>query len=155
MSFFTQSPIDFWDETRTIDNITIHSLHDLLGRSKATEAFKEAVREFVKKPEPNSHIQFGFGTPALKVFRSIMKLLETHPEIIIEAVVVGGHSGCANFIGTIEVQPDGRKFGFNWNCQWRARENDVKNAWGMPDQIKAAYDFGYQCFQSFEEMNQE
>lgn len=155
MRYFSHNPINFWDETRTIDTINIYSLQDLLNRSKATDEFKDAVRNFIDTPTPNSVIRYAVGMPGLKILRTIMKLLEMRPDLEIEAVAITARSGCADFVGTIEVQPGTRKFAFVWNCQWRARENEIQNAWGMPDQIKAANDFGYQCFQSFGEITNE
>ncbi|KAA3619961.1 MAG: hypothetical protein DWQ05_04340 [Calditrichaeota bacterium] len=152
MSYFSLSPVEFWDETRTIDNIKISALQELLNASRATDAFKSALTNFLKTPTANANIRYQVGTPAVKIVRTIMKLLEEFPLLPIESVSIKANSGCSTFAGEIHVEPENKKFKFLWDCQWRALENDVKNNWGMPDQIKAAQDFGYQCFKLFEEV---
>lgn len=145
-------PVNFNDESRSIDGLKISSLQELLSQSQATPAFKDMLEDFIVKPQPGNRIDYPLGTPAIKIVRTIMKLLEEHPEIAFDSVYIDGRSGCSTFAGEISVQPQKRKFNFVWDCQWRAQESGLTNAWGMPDQVKAAQDFGYQCFQKFEEI---
>jgi hypothetical protein len=42
------------------------------------------------------------------------------------------------------------KYDFAWDCSWRARQEGWFDFWGAPDQIRAAGEFGYQCFERFE-----
>ena len=152
-NFFT-NPVSFFDETRIIDGVKISSTEDLLAQSQASEAFKDTLRDFLIKPQPCNRIRYPLGTPAIKIVRTIMKLLENYPDLPFDAVAVAARSGCATFEGIISVEPQKRQFEFIWDCQWRAQQNNLTNAWGMPDQVKAAHDFGYQCYQKFEEIEQ-
>ncbi len=145
------NPLSFHDETRTIDGLKIYALQELLDNSSATETFKDTLRDFFSRPQPNNRICYPSGTPALKIVRTIMKLLQEFPQIPFDSVHINARSGCATFKGEIAIEPQNRKFKFLWDCQWRAQESGLTNAWGMPDQVKAAQDFGYQCFQYFEE----
>ncbi len=151
MSFFASQPIYLEDKTQEIDGITIFSLEDLLEKSQASEAFKEAVRRF-REGEKSDLIRYSPGSPPVKVMRVLMKLLEAHPELAIESVTIEAVSGCSTYRGRITVEPQNRTFEFIWDCAWRAQQNQVKNAWGFLDQATAAQRFGYQCFRYFKEV---
>ena len=79
-----------------------------------------------------------------------MKLLEDHPDLPLERVDVEGESGCSDFVGKVHASPGDLTFEFDWNCQWRAEECGWTDAFGDPDQIRAAQTFGYQCFRRLE-----
>ena len=66
-----------------VQEITVRSLDDLPQASGATQEFKEAVRELMAG-RTNPRIQFNRQSPAVKVLRLAMKLLEDFPEISIE-----------------------------------------------------------------------
>ncbi len=151
MSFFASQPIYLNDQTIEIDGITIYSLHELLQRSQASEAFKDAVRRF-REGEKNERIRYSPGSPPVKVMRVLMKLLEERPDLPIESVTIEAVSGCSTYRGRIRVQPGEKTFEFIWDCAWRAEQNQVKNAWGFLDQATAAQQFGYQCFRYFKEI---
>lgn len=153
MSFFSAFPIRFLDEPRTIDGVVIHSLQELLDRSAATEAFKRAVVDY-RDGKVSDLIQYRAGVPPLKIMRVLLKLLEELPDEPISGVRIDGFSGCSSFRGTMQAQPGGREFEFDWDCAWRAEVNAVKSPWGFIDQQKAAHDFGYQCFRLFREKAQ-
>lgn len=149
MSFFASLPIHLDANSRVIDGIVVSSLHDLLARSAASEAFKAAVLAFCAG-KSSERITCSSYTPPIKALRVIMKLLETLKDEPIERVAIEGRTGCATFTGTITVQPGGKRYSFLWDCAWRAAMNKVKNRWGTIDQGEAARTFGYQCFKYFE-----
>lgn len=128
-------------------SLATSGLDELLASSSATEEFKLAVREF-HAGKATALISHSPGGPAVKVMRVIMKLLETEPSMEIEKVHVDGRSGCSDFRGDLLVNGD-VCFRFVWDCRWRAEQKGMKDAFGLPDQIRAAQQFGYQCFQEF------
>ncbi len=152
MRFFANQSIHYDDNPRTIDGVEIRSLEQLLEQSQAAPEFKEAVRRF-RDGERSERIVATAGSPPIKVLRLLMKLLEAVPELPMERVRIEARSGCATYEGIVEVQPQGRKFRFCWDCAWRARESGVINRWGFVDQAAAAQQFGYQCFRYFEEIS--
>jgi hypothetical protein len=42
------------------------------------------------------------------------------------------------------------KFDFVWDCQWRAVQQGWTDHFGLPDQIRAAREFGWRCFQHWQ-----
>lgn len=155
MSFFSTRPINMLDETRTINGIAIYALADLLKESAATQEFKDAVTTFFNDKKQNDFIKHSSGIPAVKIIRVIMKLLQEYPETKIESIRVDAQSGCSNFDGMLAVEPENLTIHFSWDCAWRAKQSNVVNQWGMVDQAKAAWDFGYQCFSTFEPVASE
>jgi hypothetical protein len=128
---------------------TARTLDALLDASQAAPAFKEAVRALSAK-QSQARITSNFGAPPVKVLRVTMKLLEERPDLPIESLDVRGASGCSNFTGKAVAQPGPATIEFNWDCAWRAAEEGWKDAFGEPDQIRAAQTLGYQCFERFE-----
>jgi hypothetical protein len=120
-------------------------LDDILGASAAAPEFKAAVRALADGGR-DERIAFNRGAPRVKVLRLLMKLLEAHPEIPFDTIVVEGRSGCSDFVGSAVAQPDDVRFEFEWNCHWRAVELGWFDAFGDPDQIRAARTYDYQCF---------
>jgi hypothetical protein len=39
---------------------------------------------------------------------------------------------------------------FAWDCRWRAQQQGWVDAFGFPDQIRAADEFGWNCFQHWQ-----
>ena len=125
------------------------SLDELLGASNATAEFKEAVRALEAKL-PQERIRFNPGAPPVKVLRFIMKLLEARPDLPVDHLEVRGTSGCSDYRGEAFAQPGNIRIRFAWDCRWQAEQLGWRDAFGDPDQIRAARTFGYQCFQQFE-----
>lgn len=128
---------------------TINTLDTILEGSAASDSFKDAVRQLEKGSVP-SVIMFNPGVPPVKALRGIMKLLEAEPNLAIENVNIQATSGCSDFVGTIEVNGGEVRFDFVWDCAWRAEQEKYTDHFGYPDQIRAAREFGYQCFKKFE-----
>ena len=139
-------------ETRTLD--------ELLAASVADAGFKAAVRA-LDSGGPGARgalgsgelIAFDTGSPPVKILRVVTKLLEEQPDLAIERVQAQGTSGCGDFRGRIAVQPGDRRFDFVWDCKWRAEQLGWDDPLGLPDQIRAARELGYQCFEKFEEVS--
>lgn len=128
------------------------NVSDFLGQSRAAPAFREAVSSFLDSGRANDRIIFDSGSPPVKVERTLTKLLELHPELEIERVEVRGSSGCEYYRGDLTVfTTDGeQRIRFYWDCKWKAEQEGWTDAFGLPDQIRAARTFGYDCFRSWE-----
>lgn len=133
----------------TTQELTVTPLNDLLEQSSATQGFKDAVRALAAG-EKQCRISYSPGSPPVKVLRVICKLLEAHPEHPIDSLEVQAESGCSDFFGRAIAAPGPVEVQFEWNCAWRAEERGWVDAFGDPDQIRAARTLGYQCFRRFE-----
>jgi hypothetical protein len=128
------------------------SIRLLLDRSAASEQFKLAVRTLVAQPWGNAHsceaLHCRRGMPAVKVERVLTQLLSELPGARINRVEIDARSGCSDFGGHLVVHTDDavRVFDFVWDCRWRAAEEGWADHWGEPDQMRAAREFGWQCF---------
>jgi hypothetical protein len=127
-------------------------LLSLLDRSLATEAFKADVRSFVAH-QPAPRIATARLAPRVKVVRVLTQLLDAEPALAIDRVQVDAVSGCSDFRGTLAVETvdDTRVFEFVWCCQWRADERGWRDAFGFSDQIRAAREFDWRCFEEWRE----
>ena len=125
-----------------------HALLELMSASHASEAFKADVRAFAAH-EPSARVTVSRHAPRVKVLRVLAHLFEAAPELAVERAHVEGVSGCADFRGTLTVETaDGaHAFDFVWDCHWRALEEGWTDPFGLPDQIRAAREFGHRCFQ--------
>lgn len=133
----------------SVQDVAVRTLDEQLEASAATPAFKRAVQALAEGKD-DSAIAFNPESPPVKVLRFISKLLEEFPELAFESIRVQAESGCSEFTGTAEALPGPLRIVFEWNCLWRAEERGWKDAFGDPDQIRAAQEFGYQCFRRFE-----
>ncbi len=124
-------------------------LKTLLENSKASDAFKNAVQDFADGREAQL-IKYSLGSPKVKVQRVLMKLLEAYRNEQISEVDIQGASSCSGYVGTLTFGPNQTKISFNWDCEWKAKQEGFETWYGAPDQIKAASQFGYQCFEKFE-----
>jgi hypothetical protein len=124
----------------------------ILARSCATERFKADVVAFASRAEAPSII-LTRTVPRIKVIRLINHLLHAHPEFAVQRLRIDGRSGCSDFVGTVIVEGAGeaRAFEFAWDCRWRAEQEGWTDAFGFPDQIRAADEFGWNCFQHWQE----
>jgi hypothetical protein len=119
----------------------------ILTSSCATDRFKADVVAFASRAEAPS-ITLVRNVPRIKVIRLINQLLHAHPEWVVERLRVDARSGCSDFVGTLTVEGGGqsRVIEFAWDCRWRAQQEGWVDAFGYPDQIRAADEFGWKCF---------
>lgn len=129
--------------------LLVQDIQSLLQQSSATEEFKTAVQD-LQGGRSNPAIQFNRAVPPVKALRAISKLLEAAPNEEIRSVSIQARSGCSDFEGTVQVNGGEMEFRFVWDCAWRAEQEGYRDHWGSPDQIRAAREFGYQCFQQFD-----
>jgi hypothetical protein len=135
------------------NEILIRSLDELLEGSQAEADFKKAVRALAEGSPPGDRIQVNPGCPAVKILRLAMKLLEDNPSFKFERLRVDARSGCSDFVGRAIAEPGSTRFDFEWDCRWRAEQLGWIDAFGEPDQIRAARVYGYQCFKRLERVN--
>jgi hypothetical protein len=127
------------------------NLSDLLSRSRASAAFRDAVADFARSHRANDGVHFNHGSPPVKVERTLMQLLNSSPEMEIDRVEIHGTSGCEYFRGKMIVHVlDGKHtIQFHWDCKWKAEEVGFTDYFGFPDQIRAAREFGFDCFRGW------
>lgn len=130
------------------------ALPALLSRSAASDPFRAAVERFLRDGRPCDRIRFDARCPPVKVERTLSQVLEVYPTVAIETVEVQGVSGCEFFRGTVVVQAVGeeRRVRFHWDCKWRAEREGWTDYFGFADQARAAREFGYKCFRTWEEI---
>lgn len=128
-------------------------LSDFLQRSEATPAFQAAVASFLRTGQPNERVGFDHYSPPVKVERALTKALETYPDLPIESFEIEGTSGCEYYRGELVLRTRGEevRVRFNWDCKWRALQEGWTDYFGFPDQIRAARQFGYDCFKVWTE----
>jgi hypothetical protein len=126
---------------------------DLLDRSSATDAFRDAVTRFVRDGRPNERIAFNRDCPSIKVERTLVRALEEYPELQVESIEIHGMSGCEFFRGVMDVHTaaEVRRVSFHWDCKWKAQEMGWHDYFGFPDQTRAAREFPYACFRTWTE----
>jgi molybdopterin-guanine dinucleotide biosynthesis protein len=134
----------------------VESLDSILEKSAATPEFKAAVRDLTKGARSGERVAFNPVSPPVKVLRAISKLLSHYSEIEVDRVIVEGFSGCSDYVGKIEVleiQSDQKHvFEFVWDCKWRAQQEGWTDDFGLPDQMRAARMFGWDCFKKWEKL---
>ena len=125
----------------------------LLAASRATDDFKHDVRAYALSGYA-PRIVLLHRAPRIKVLRVIAQLLSTTPALAVERIRVNGRAGCADFVGTLEVDAEGRTrhIAFAWDCAWRAQLAGWSDAFGFPDQIRAAQEFEWRCFREWREL---
>lgn len=128
--------------------MTSHEFIPILEHSLASAAFRADLAAYEMR-QPADRIRASAGCPRVKVLRAIAQLLHSEPGLTIERVEVTAVSGCGDFIGTL-VATDSvgelHHFDFTWDCEWKARQLGYTDGFGFPDQIRAAQEFGWQCF---------
>jgi hypothetical protein len=129
-------------------------LHSFLQRSAATESFRQAVGRFLRDGRACERVSFNHPSPAVKVERTLAKVLEAYPELPVERVEIHAATGCEYFRGTATIHALGetRLVRFDWDCRWRAEAEGWRDYFGFPDQARAAREFGWDCFRAWEEM---
>ena len=128
-------------------------LPTLLDRSLAAEAFKADVRALLAH-QPAPRIVTARLAPRVKVARVIAQLLAAEPGLPVERIRVDAVSGCSDFRGTavVETATEVRTFEFVWCCQWRADQEGWRDAFGFSDQIRAAREYDWRCFERWDEV---
>jgi hypothetical protein len=129
--------------------MTFPELGPLLAASRATEAFRAELESYAAR-QPAERISVGGVSPRVKVLRAIAQLLHAEPTLAVDRVRVHAVSGCGDYIGSMDVTESSgasHRFAFAWNCEWKARELGYVDGFGLPDQIRAAQEFGWQCFE--------
>jgi hypothetical protein len=119
----------------------------LLDQSSADDAFKRDVLSFAARGHAE-RIELARYNPPVKVMRLLAQLLVAEPRLTIERVCIDAWSGCADYGGTVAVEVAGRlhHYEFHWDCRWRAEQEGWTDFLGLPDQIRAAREFGWRCF---------
>ncbi len=131
--------------------MTNTDLEPMLSTSHATPAFRSDLAAYSTR-QPAPRIQTSPMSPRVKVLRVIAQLLHAEPTLAIDRVEVRAISGCADYAGAVTVtDADGvtHEFAFEWNCEWKAQQLGYVDHFGFPDQIRAAQEFGWQCFKSW------
>jgi hypothetical protein len=129
----------------------VSELEQILLKSSAAETFKKAVRRFCEHGGADGiHIE-GFA-PQVKVRRLLAHMLATEPHLPIERISLRGRSGCSDFVGTVQVQTKTSTmvYEFVWDCRWRAEKEGWTDCFGFPDQMRAAREYDWQCFERWE-----
>lgn len=128
------------------------TLRDFAARSRATPAFLDAIDVFQRDHRPSKLVRFHERAPSVKVERALTQLIAKHPDLAIESVRVEGTSGCEFFRGEIHLVAHGeaRCIRFHWDCRWKAEQMGWQDYFGYPDQIRAAREFGHDCFRDWE-----
>jgi hypothetical protein len=130
-------------------------LTDILDESSATSEFKAAVlsvSERVRTPLVTS----ARPVPHVKIVRLLTHLLEIERDLEITSVRIHADSGCSDLTGVVDVDcTDGaRRFEFAWDCAWRARELGWTDCFGFPDQMRAAREYDWRCFKSWQAVDE-
>jgi hypothetical protein len=126
---------------------------DALSRSGSTDAFRVGVEQFLRSCQPNDLVVFDFRCPPVKVERTVHKILVSFPDLPIERITLDATSGCEFFRGraTIDAGEQSVSVRFEWNCRWKAEQMGWADWFGLPDQMRAAREFGYDCFRVWSE----
>ena len=123
----------------------------LIQTSRATADFKADVASFVSGNRAD-RVKVEAYVPRVKVQRLLAQLLSVEAALEIEQVVIRGMAGCSDFVGSVDVQTTSgaHVFDFTWCCRWRAETEGLVDYFGFPDQIRAAQEFDWRCFQQWE-----
>jgi hypothetical protein len=130
-------------------------LTDILDESAACPAFKAAVLS-VQARTRTPRITSSRPVPHVKIVRLLTHLLSAERDLQIESVRIHADSGCSDLTGVIDVTcADGlRRFSFAWDCAWRAREEGWTDCFGFPDQMRAAREYDWRCFKSWQAVDE-
>jgi hypothetical protein len=129
----------------------VKELEQILSKSQAADAFKKAVRNFYASGGAE-HIRVEGFAPAIKVKRLLAHMLTAEPHLPIERISLRARSGCSDFTGMVQVHTtsETRSYAFVWDCRWRAEQEGWKDCFGFPDQIRAAREYDWRCFERWE-----
>ncbi|HEY9228302.1 MAG TPA: hypothetical protein VIP11_16720 [Gemmatimonadaceae bacterium] len=123
----------------------------LLSKSRAADAFKKEVRRYFEHGVAD-HIRVEGFAPPIKVQRLLTHILATESHLPIETVALRGRSGCSDFVGTVKLQTKTgtHTYEFVWDCRWRAEQEGWTDCFGFPDQIRAAREYDWRCFERWQ-----
>lgn len=126
-------------------------METLAHGSRATPDFKADVASYLSG-ERCDRVKVEGYAPRVKVRRLLTQLLAIEPALEIEGVVIRGSSGCSDFVGSVDVHTaaGSQVFDFAWCCRWRAESEGYVDYFGFPDQMRAAQEFDWRCFQRWE-----
>ena len=126
-------------------------LEQILASSRAAEPFKRAVRSY-GSVESTELIRVDGYAPAVKVRRLLTHILATESHLPIEQVSLCARSGCSDFAGTVKLETASGTlvYDFVWDCRWRAEQEGWTDYFGFPDQIRAAREYDWRCFERWE-----
>jgi hypothetical protein len=127
-------------------------LDQLLAESSAAESFKVSVRRFCAGGGSSDRIRIDGFAPSIKIKRVLAHMLSAEPHLAVEHVTVRGRSGCSDFVGTLKVHTSSgtHVYEFVWDCRWRAEQEGWVDYFGFPDQIRAAREYDWRCFERWE-----
>ena len=130
-------------------------LEKILEASRAADAFKKAVRQYVANGQTDQIRVEGFA-PHVKVKRLLTHVLSAEGHLPIERVSLRGRSGCSDFVGTVQLHTASgtHVYEFVWDCRWRAEQEGWLDCFGFPDQIRAAREYDWRCFQHWAPLEQ-
>jgi len=130
-------------------------LEKILEASRAADAFKKAVRQYVANGQTDQIRVEGFA-PHVKVKRLLTHVLSAEGHLPIERVSLRGRSGCSDFVGTVQLHTASgtHVYEFVWDCRWRAEQEGWTDCFGFPDQIRAAREYDWRCFERWEPVRQ-
>lgn len=125
-------------------------LEQILATSRAAEGFKADVRNYCAGAGVD-RIQIDGFAPRVKVRRLVTHILATEAHLPIEHITLRAQSGCSDFVGTVSVHANGEThvYEFVWDCRWRAEQEGWKDYFGFPDQIRAAQEYDWRCFEQW------
>ena len=131
------------------------TLTDVLDESAATSEFKAAVlsvHDRVRTPLVTS----ARPVPHVKIVRLLTHLLDAERDLEITSVRIHADSGCSDLTGVIDVTcvDAMRRFSFSWDCAWRASELGWTDCFGFPDQMRAAREYDWRCFKSWQAVDE-
>jgi hypothetical protein len=126
-------------------------LEQILETSRAAEPFKKAVRNYWTGSGAD-RIEIEGYVPSVKVKRLLAHILATESHLPIEQVSLRGRSGCSDFVGTVKLHTasGAHVYEFVWDCRWRAEQEGWTDCFGFPDQIRAAREYDWRCFERWE-----
>jgi hypothetical protein len=127
----------------------MHSeLDELLGGSAAADSFKSDVISFFQTGQAE-RVEIRGYSPRVKVARVLKHVLASHPELDIQSISIDGRSGCSDFIGSAQIATSSatHTYEFVWCCRWRAEQEGWTDYYGFPDQMRAAREYDWRCFQ--------
>jgi hypothetical protein len=132
----------------------LSELERILASSMASEPFKTAVRGYGMASAADRIFVDGYA-PAVKVRRLLTHILATESHLPIEQITVRARSGCSDFVGTVKLKTatDTHVYSFVWDCRWRAEQEGWTDYFGFPDQIRAAREYDWRCFERWEALD--
>jgi hypothetical protein len=114
--------------------LSLTELEHILSQSQAAETFKRSVRIYYANGGAE-HIRVEGSAPKIKVKRLLAHILAAEPTLPIEYISLRAKSGCSEFV---------------WDCRWRAEQEGWTDCFGYPDQIRAAREYDWRCFERWE-----